>query len=330
MSDKKLISIVIPVYNEEPNIDNLIPRIAAVADSLLDKYDFEFIFTDNCSEDNTFGKLAEWAEREKRIRVFRFSRNFGFQRSILTGFLKTRGEAAIQLDADLQDPPELIPEMLEKWEEGYEVVYGIRRKRKESLFLNLGRKFYYWLVDAISDEMPVARDAGDFRLISSKVINVLRNIRGNIPYIRGTIAEIGFAQTGIPYDRDARTEGESKFRPLKLISFALDGLVHQSTLPLRLSAFFGMGVGLAGIVFIGVLLFRYFVAGEDWPAGFATLSILIMLTMMMNAFFFAIIGEYIGRLYGSNKGMPVSVVDQVIEPPQTLSSARQTETISLE
>lgn len=316
MSDKKLISIVIPVYNEEPNIDNLIPRIAAVADSLLDTYEFEFVFTDNCSEDNTFGKLAEWAEREKRIRVFRFSRNFGFQRSILTGFLKTRGEAAIQLDADLQDPPELIPQMLEKWEEGYEVVYGIRRKRKESVFLNLGRKFYYWLVDTISDEMPVARDAGDFRLISSKVINVLRSIRGNIPYIRGTIAEIGFAQTGIPYDRDARTEGESKFRPLKLISFALDGLVHQSTLPLRLSAFFGIGVGLAGIVFIGLLLFRYFVSGEDWPAGFATLSILIMLTMMMNAFFFAIIGEYIGRLYGNNKGMPISVVDQVIEPVQ--------------
>ena len=158
--------------------------------------DFEFVFTDNASTDATFQKLAEVALTEPRVRVFRFSRNFGFQRSILFNLLEARGRAAIQIDADLQDPPELCSEFLKKWEEGYEVVYGIRRQRPEGLLLKLARKMHYRLLRALSEiEVPV--DAGDFRLVDRKVIENLRNLKDRDPYLRGIIASIGFSQIGI-------------------------------------------------------------------------------------------------------------------------------------
>lgn len=309
---KMLISIIVPVYNEETNIPSLLERLSALHKTLEKQYDMEFVFTDNCSTDRTFELLAEHGLKDKRIRVFRFSRNFGFQRSILTGFLRARGDVAIQLDADLQDPPELIPDFLEQWENGYDVVYGIRKKRQEGRLITFTRKVYYKLLNAISD-YPVAADAGDFRLISRRVIEVLRSMQSEIPYIRGTISEIGFPQVGIPYDRDARTSGESKFRLFKLIGFALDGFIHQSSLPLRLSAYFGMGTAGVGAIFLIRYIYKFFTSGPDWPAGFATLTFLMVFTIISNAIFFAIIGEYLGRIYKRGKGLPITIIDQTID-----------------
>ncbi|SDK53128.1 dolichol-phosphate mannosyltransferase [Maridesulfovibrio ferrireducens] len=310
---KRLISLVFPVFNEAENIPVLLKEVRRAIECISKRYEFEFIFTDNCSSDETFKLLAEEAKRDRRIRVFRFSRNFGFQRSILTGFYKARGDAAIQLDADLQDPPSMIPQMIEKWEEGYDVVYGIRVKRDESWLLEKTRKLYYHIVH-VASEQPLPRNAGDFRLISHRVLTVLRSLHNGTPYLRGTIGEIGFRQCGIEYDRAQRSAGESKFKLRALMNFALDGIFHQSVLPLRISAYFGFF--LFALTSGGALyyLIRYAAASSDWPPGFATLVLLLLVTLMTNAVFFAIIGEYIGRLYKSTKGFPITIIDVSIDP----------------
>ena len=170
-----LITISIPVYNEEDNIKLLLDRLCRLAEKEL-QYEFEFLFTDNASTDRTFELIAEQAANDKRIRVLRFSRNFGFQKSILTNYRNARGDAAVQIDADLQDPPELISEFLRKWEEGYKVVYGVRRRRKESAFLAFSRKLYYSLIDNITS-YPVPRNAGDFRLVDKIDADCLKHVR---------------------------------------------------------------------------------------------------------------------------------------------------------
>ena len=313
---KILISIVTPVYNEADNIDRLYEALTREADKLKDSYTFEFLFTDNCSEDDTFEKLAKLADTDSRIRVIRFSRNFGYQRSILTGYLNARGQAAIQLDADLQDPPEMIADFLEKWRSGYDVVYGVREDRNENAAMEQTRKFFYWVVDSMSDQ-HIPRNAGDFRLIGRRVIEELRRLESGTPYIRGTISEIGFQQIGIPYSRADRVAGKTKFSITGLITFALDGILNHSILPLRLAAFVGIGCSIITLLGILYYSFWYLIGGADWPAGFATTTVLLLFSISLNALFLGIIGEYLGRLYINAKGMPVTIVDKEInqKPP---------------
>ena len=309
---KILISIVSPVYNESENIDRLYEAITHETDKLKDVYEFEFLFTDNCSEDDTFEKLARLAETDSRIRVIRFSRNFGYQRSILTGYLNARGQAAIQLDADLQDPPAMIPAFLEKWRSGYDVVYGVRLRRDENPAMEKTRKMFYWVVDALS-EQSIPKNAGDFRLIGRRVIEELRRLDAGTPYIRGTISEIGFAQIGIPYERDDRTAGQTKFNLARLVTFAIDGILNHSILPLRLAAFVGIACSLITLFGIVYYSFWYLIGGADWPAGFATTTVLLLFSISLNALFLGIIGEYLGRLYMSSKGMPITIIDKEID-----------------
>jgi dolichol-phosphate mannosyltransferase len=193
---KQLITISVPVLNEADNIKPLMERLRALANAHC-RYDFEFLFTDNASADATFERLAEEARDDSRVRVLRFTRNFGFQASILTNYLNARGDAAIQIDADLQDPPELVGEFLTAWEQGYKVVYGIRKSRPENAILRIARKVFYRGLKRLSSvDLPV--DAGDFRLIDRVVIEDLRLVRDDAPYIRGIIAHLrsltGFIQ----------------------------------------------------------------------------------------------------------------------------------------
>ena len=220
MTERPLISIVIPVYNEAANIPALYERIHDVADGLIDDYRFEFLFTDNHSTDDTFTIISDLATTDDRVRCLRFSRNFGFQRSILTGYLNARGDAAVQIDADLQDPPELIPQFLELWEQGHAVVYGIRSKRPEGRSMTAARSAFYRLVNLVSaDDLP--HDAGDFRLVDRRILDALRQIDDYHPYLRGLIASFGFDQIGVEYERDARSEGNSKFSFWKLVGLAM-------------------------------------------------------------------------------------------------------------
>lgn len=311
-NEKKLISIVVPVFNEELNVEPLYAAVMDVIARLEDRYDFELVFTDNHSTDNTFQKLRTLHENDHRVRVFRFSRNFGYQKSILTGYLQARGDALIQLDCDLQDSPEMIVDFLKHWEEGFEVVYGIRKKRREHWLLNLIRLAFYRLVDYLSeDHLPV--DAGDFRLIDRKVVEVLRQMDDAQPYLRGTIAAVGFRQRGIPYERRGRERGHTNFLAKDLIGLAIDGILNHSVVPLRIASFVGAAVSSMALLLIVLYAAGKLMFGFDWPAGFTTLTILILAGIGLNALFLGIIGEYLGRIYQQVKKKPMVVIDAVLD-----------------
>jgi dolichol-phosphate mannosyltransferase len=308
---RKLISITVPVLNEEENITPFYAALKQELDRLSKSYDYEFIFTDNRSTDSTFARLQELAERDERVRIARFSRNFGYQKSIYTGYCLASGDCAIEMDVDLQDPPHLLPQFIAKWEEGYEVVYGIRNSRKEGWLITQIRKLFYRFINLLSDDqLPL--NAGDFRLVDRKVLDQLRLLYDATPYLRGAIASMGFNQFGISYDREKRVRGQGKFNFRNLVSLAIDGILNHSIMPLRLATLTGFAV-VAGLIlytaslFILTLFFHF-----EWPKGFATLSVLILISICLNAFFLGIIGEYLGRIYRQIKGRPLAIIDQMV------------------
>jgi polyisoprenyl-phosphate glycosyltransferase len=308
---KSLISIVVPVYNEEENIASFYAALGAVLESLSHRYVFEIVFTDNHSTDATVRELELLVHADSRVRFIRFSRNFGYQRSIYTGYLNAKGEAAIQLDVDLQDPPDLIPVFLEHWEKGYEVVYGVRATRKESWGINFTRKCFYRFIDFLSDD-KLPYDAGDFRLVGRRVLNELAEIDDSQPYLRGTIAALGFEQIGVPYHRHERIRGQSKFSMAALVGLAFDGILNHSIVPLRISTFVGLTISV--LTFLGMCgyLLGRLVFGQSWPAGFATLTILILFSVSLNAVFLGIIGEYLGRIYQQVKKRKMTVIEREV------------------
>lgn len=308
---KRLISICIPVFNEQQNVEPLYEALIPVIDQVSDRYDFEILFTDNHSEDKTFELIQLLASRDRRVRALRFSRNFGFQRSIFTAYMNASGDAAVQIDCDLQDPPTVILEFIRKWEEGYYVVYGVRTSRKERWWMTTTRKLFYRIIDSLSeDDLPL--DAGDFRLIDRCVLNELRKIDDYQPYLRGTIAALGFQQIGIPYDRSERQHGESKFSFGELIGLALDGILNHSVVPLRIATYLGLTVSVTTLLgTIGYLIGRL-VFGKNWPPGFASVVILLLSSLSLNALFLGIIGEYLGRIYHQIKRRPLTIVEREI------------------
>jgi len=309
---RRLLSIVVPVYNEQANVERCARSVAAVLEPLADRYNYELIFTDNHSTDGTFEKLRQIAASDPRVRVFRFARNHGFQKSIYTGYLLAAGDAAIQLDCDLQDPPELIPEFLAQWEAGYRVVYGVRRQRREAFWLTAFRKVFYRLINWVSDdELP--KDAGDFRLLDRCILDILSQIHDCHPYLRGTIAALGFEQIGIPYSRAERTAGRSKFSLGQLFELATDGILNHSLVPLRLATYAGFLVStLSVLTMVAYLVGR--ILGAAWPAGFATLAVLILASLGITSMFLGIIGEYLGRIYQQLKGRPLTIIETAINP----------------
>lgn len=308
---RKLITISIPVFNEEGNVVRLWERLRDLADA-NPRYDFEFLFTDNASTDDTYAMLRDAASRDFRIRVLRFSRNFGFQRSILTNFLNAKGNAAVQIDADLQDPPELISEFLKYWEQGYLVVYGIRRKREESWLVTAARKVFYRLINRLS-ESPVPHDAGDFRLIDRRIINHLSDIQERTPYLRGYIAGLGYRQIGVAYDRQARAAGSSKFRFPALLRLGVDAICSQSSKPLSYILNAGVLICLLAAILSTIYFIAFVMGANDAPAGFTTLALLMLASIGLNALFIGIIGEYVGRIYETTRRHSMAIVDIAIE-----------------
>ncbi|MBZ0215863.1 MAG: glycosyltransferase family 2 protein [Fimbriimonadaceae bacterium] len=309
---KKLISIVTPVYNEAETLDAYHTRMSTVLDGLSDRYDFEIVLTDNRSTDGSFEKIKELSKKDPRIRAYRFSRNFGYQRSILTGYQNARGDAAIEFDCDLQDPPELLEKFLTLWEAGNEIVYGIREKRKESRLLEFSRKTYYRFLNAIS-ELELPRNAGDFMLIDRKVLDRLTHMTDPSLYLRGTIFSLGFERVGIPYHRDARQAGSTKFPLSRMLDLAGDGVFSQSMLPLKLSGYFAIILAFTTLVFLIVFIAAKLFADVDWPAGFAMTMAIAIISIMLNAFFFAILGAYIGRVYKLLQKENIVIIDEIID-----------------
>src|SRR5262249_38796123 len=230
----KLLSIIVPVHNEEANVEPLYDAVNRTLKQIADRYRWEFIFTDSCSTDRTFERLDRLASSDSRVRIYRFRRYFVVQRWILTGYRLGRGDAAVQIDCDLQDPPDLILDFVRHWESGWKVVYGVRRSRPEPFLLHAMRRLFYRAIAWLSnDNLPV--DAGDFRLVDRCVLDILLLYRDENLYLRGYIATLGYEQVGVAYDRDERKRGESSLKFGSLLNLAIDGIVSHSTLPLRLA-----------------------------------------------------------------------------------------------
>lgn len=302
-----LISISIPVLNEQDNLDALYSRLSAVAERLADRCRLEFVFSDNHSNDATWTKLQQLASQDTRVRAIRFSKNFGFQRSILANYLHTRGDAIMQIDADLQDPPELLELFFDHWQRGYQVVYGIRRHRKEGMLINGFRKLGYWAINLVSDH-SIPQGAGDFRLIDRRVVHALLQLKTASPYLRGMIASLGFNQIGIEYAREARVAGESKFGVARLIRLGLTAVFNHSTVPLRLASLVGISMLLFSVLgAIYYLLLR--IRNPELPRGLASIHILVLFGIGLQSLLLGIVGEYLLRIYLIMRAEPVAIVE---------------------
>jgi dolichol-phosphate mannosyltransferase len=307
---RKLISVIVPVYNEENNILRAYTEVCRVFDE-MNRYDLEILFTDNHSNDRTPEILAELASTDTRVRVVRFARNFGFQNSVLTGYRLAGGDAAFQLDCDLQDPPHLFPVFLEHWEKGNDVVVGVRRTRKESQLLQAARKAFYRLMRRLSDDYIVV-DGGDFRLVDRSVLDVLRTIHDAHPYTRGLISSLAARQVGVAYDRMHREFGQSKFPIRRLFGLAMDGILAHSIIPLRLASYFGLLMSLLLFLLGLFYVVARLLSGPEWPTGFATIAVLVAMSASLNAIFLGIIGEYVGRIYDQVRRRPNTIIERTI------------------
>jgi polyisoprenyl-phosphate glycosyltransferase len=311
---RPLISLSIPVLNEQDNLDALYARLRALGERMADRCDLEFVFSDNHSSDATWAKLEELSRQDPRVRAIRFSKNFGFQRSILANYMHTRGDAIMQIDADLQDPPELLETFYEHWRAGYHVVYGVRRKRQEGFFINAFRKLGYRLIDLISDH-SIPRDAGDFRLIDRRVVQALLQLKAASPYLRGMIASLGFNQIGVEYERQARIAGESKFGVARLIRLGLTAVFNHSTVPLRLASIAGICMllfSVAGAIYYIALK----IMQPELPRGLASIHILVLFGIGLHSLLLGIVGEYLLRIYLILRAEPVAIVEHSLNIPR--------------
>ena len=305
-----LVSISIPTLNEFENLEPLYNRLDKLSKKMSNKCNLEFVFSDNKSEDGTWAKLIKLSLKDKRIKAIKLSKNFGFQKSILANFMHTRGEAVMQLDADLQDPPELLEKFFLEWEKGYKVVYGIRETRSEGFLINTFRKFGYWIIKIFS-ENSIPMNAGDFRLIDRKIVDLICKSFNPKPYLRGMIAELGFNQKGIPYQRDRRIKGNSKFGIIKLMSLGINAITNHSTVPLRLASFFGLV-----ILFLSILGSAYYFylkfSRPDLPEGLASVHVIILFGIGLNCFILGILGEYLLKIYLILKKEPTAIIEDSI------------------
>jgi glycosyltransferase involved in cell wall biosynthesis len=299
-----LISIVIPALNERGNIKDLERELAESLDSL--PYEFEYIVVDNGSSDGTDEAVKEICRRDPRWKYVGLSRNFGIDASITAGYRLASGEAMVVLYSDLQDPPQVIPAFLEKWREGYDVVYGVRTVRPgDARWRNAAINLVYRLIAALAD-VDIPRNAGDFRLISRRVRDALNTCSEYNRYMRGLIAWLGFRQTGVEYKRRPRATGESKFPLGSLIAFALNAFTSFSIKPLRL--FTVLGFVLVGLSLLAVPIYIYLYLTEGAPQGITTLIVLGLLGIGINSLGIGVLGEYLGRTYAETKRRPLYVI----------------------
>jgi len=304
-----VVSILAPVYNEEPVLPELYRRVREVMDELGEPW--ELVLVDDGSRDRSAAVIAELHDKDPRVKGISFSRNFGFQIAVTAGLDHVQGDAVILTDADLQDPPEIFPRMLDKWREGYDVVYGVRTSREgETWFKLLTAKLFYRLIYRITDiEIPL--DTGDFRLMDRRVVNAIRRMPERNRFLRGMVPWVGFRQTGVTYQRRARYAGQSKFSSMRqMLPFALDAITSFSYLPLQLATFMGFGLAaLSALAIIAVITLRLF--GPSSPLlGQATTLVTVLFLGGVQLISLGIIGEYLGRIYDEVKGRPLYLVDR--------------------
>ena len=307
----KKISVVIPMYNEEEVVKTSYLKIEKVLEELK-QYEYEIIFIDDGSKDKTLGLLQEIAQGNRKVKILSFSRNFGHQVAVTAGIQYVTGDAVIIMDADLQDPPELLPEMIALWEEGNEVIYGQRKSRKgESAFKLLTAKMFYSTLNALSD-VEIPKDTGDFRLVDKKVIDVINAMPEHNKFLRGLFSWVGFRQKAYFYEREERKAGKTKYPFQKMWKLASDGIISFSTKPLKIVGGLGCITIILSIVILIYSLVSYAFHLNHLTPGWTSIMVAITLFSGVQLLSIWIISEYIARIYDETRHRPEYIIDKKI------------------
>lgn len=308
----KKISLVIPMYYEEEVAYKCYERVSNVLKNINYKYDYEIIFINDGSKDKTLEILEKIAEEDKKVKIISFSRNFGHQAAVTAGLKEVNGDAIIIIDADLQDPPELIPEMMELWEQGNEVIYGKRKKRKgESTFKLLSAKMFYQTLNALSD-VEIPKDTGDFRLVDRKVVDVINSLPEHNKFLRGLFSWVGFKQKAYEYERQERVAGKTKYPLKKMLKLASDGIISFSTKPLKIVGALGITSIIISIIILIYALISYALKLNHLSAGWTSIMVTVTFFAGVQLLSLWIISEYIGRIYDEAKERPQYIIDKKI------------------
>ena len=310
MTSPLLLSIIVPTYNEELGILEFYRRTKAVVDSLTPEFDYELIFINDCSTDQTLTKLVELSKVDKKIKVISFSKNFGNQAGITAGIDYAKGDIAVIIDDDLQDPPELIHQFIDQWKNGYKVVYGVRPKRRgvNPLFQVLAKIFYRTLSKLSDTKIPA--DTGDFRLLDRQVLNSLKNMREENRYYRGMVSWVGFKQIGLEYERDARYAGKSTFSLQKYIQFALNGLTSFTDRPLYFSTILGFLITIVTFILAVQIIITKIMNPSFSIPGWPSLAVIILFFGGIQLLSIGVVSIYISKIYRAAKNRPLYIIDE--------------------
>jgi glycosyltransferase involved in cell wall biosynthesis len=305
----KKISVLIPAYNEEVVLEKLFTRLANLANNTKN-YEFEFLFVNDGSRDKTLEIIKDYAETDARVSYVNLSRNFGKEIAMIAGLDNVSGDATVIIDADLQDPPELIPEMITYWEEGYDDVYARRSSRLgESWFKKTSSKMFYKTLQSVT-RIPIQKDTGDFRLLDKRAVEALKQIRESQRYTKGYFSWIGFKKKEITYQRDPRAAGQTHWNYFKLFDLAIEGIVSFSTAPLRVATIIGTFVATAAFVYLVIIVMKTLVYGTDL-AGYPSTMAVILFLGGAQLLSLGIIGEYIGRIFNETKNRPLYLIEEL-------------------
>jgi glycosyltransferase involved in cell wall biosynthesis len=306
-----MISVVVPVFNEEESLHELHRRLSA---SIPEAEPYEIVLVDDGSTDGSWSIMRSLAAGDSQLRLVRLSRNFGHQAAITAGLDASRGEAVVVLDADLQDPPELIPELVARWRDGFDVVFAVRAERAgESRLRLLAISTFYRLLRAISGE-DIPANVGDFRLMSRRVVDALASMPERARFLRGMTSWVGFRQTGVEYRRDARHAGTSKYPPRKLLRLALDGITSFSTVPVRLVAWLGFALVVFCLAVLSWVLYTRFFT-DNAPQGWTSLLVVVLLLGGVQLLSLGMIGQYVARIFEEAKQRPLYLVSERVDQP---------------
>lgn len=313
--NKKLVTILIPTYNEEEVLHLLYERLVKLMDN-LPQYNFELLFINDGSKDKTLELIKEFRKKDSRVCYINLSRNYGKEVAMIAGFDYVNGDCMINIDADLQDPPELIPEMLKYWEEGYDDVYAKRRSRKgESLLKKFTSWGYYRVLQSMTN-IKIQTDTGDFRLLDRRCVEAIKQMRESQRYTKGLYSWIGYKKKEILYDRDPRAAGKTKWNYRKLANLSIDGITSFTTAPLRWAALIGILVSLLGFIYMAVIIAKTLILGADVP-GYASMMVVILFLGGLQLISLGVIGEYLGRAFYESKRRPLYFIDCYNEKKET-------------
>ena len=318
---KKLVTILVPAYNEEEVLHMLYERLKQLMDN-NEKYDFEILFVNDGSKDKSLKIMQELREKDKRVCYLNLSRNFGKEIGMIAGLDYAKGDAVVIIDADLQDPPELIPEMLKYWEEGYDDIYAKRKSREGETWLKkITSKMYYKILQAFT-RIEIQKDTGDFRLLDRRCVEALKSMRETQRYTKGLFSWIGYNKKEILYDRDPRAAGKTKWNYGKLINLSIDGITSFTTSPLRWAAIIGVLISIVGFIYMIYIIIKTIATGIDVP-GYASTMVVILFLGGIQLIFLGVIGEYLGRAFNETKHRPLYFIERYNETRETNENLNQ-------